>query len=155
MQPAMNLGQGKICTVDRVFIDTNILCYTVDAADITKQNFCAKILSKLSRSGTGRISTQSLQEFSNVVIKKLKFPPEVTVEFLSSLIKSFKIYNNKPKNVQEAVRICGRYQLSFWDSLIISAAKASRCKIVYSEDLTDGQIIDGVKIVNPFKLNDL
>ena len=81
MQPAMSPGQWKICTVDRVFIDTNILCYTVDAADITKKNFCAKILSKLSRSGTGRISTQSLQEFSNVVIKKLKFPPEVTVEF--------------------------------------------------------------------------
>ena len=40
---------------------------------------------------------------------------------------------------------------SNYDSLIIAAAKAEDCEIVYSEDLNDGQVVDGVKIVNPFK----
>jgi predicted nucleic acid-binding protein len=53
----------------------------------------------------------------------------------------------------EAFRISERYQFSFWDSLIVAAALEAQCSILYTEDLQDGQIIDGIlEIKNPFDI---
>ena len=52
--------------------------------------------------------------------------------------------------IKKGIDIKFRYQLSFWDSLIVSAAKSAKCNIILSEDLQDGQVIEGVKIQNPF-----
>ena len=61
------------------------------------------------------------------------------------------MHTNTVKDILEAITISIKNQLSSYDSLIIAAAKAEGCETVYSEDLNDGQEVDGVKIVNPFK----
>ncbi len=53
--------------------------------------------------------------------------------------------------LDDALAIKARYQLSYWDSAIIAAAKHGNCSEVLSEDMNDGQDYGGVKVVNPFK----
>jgi predicted nucleic acid-binding protein len=52
---------------------------------------------------------------------------------------------------EEAVQIQDRFKISYWDSAIVAAAKRGRCNTLYSEDLADGQIYDGIRVVNPFR----
>ena len=63
---------------------------------------------------------------------------------------AFPVHCNTVKDVLTAISISIKTQFSFYDSLIVAAAKAENCDIVYSEDLNNGQEIDGIKIVNPF-----
>jgi predicted nucleic acid-binding protein len=62
---------------------------------------------------------------------------------------------NTCDTIEEAINISIASRLSFWDALIIASAGTANCSAVYSEDLNDGQIIRGVRIVNPFKLSPL
>jgi len=62
------------------------------------------------------------------------------------------VHVNKPATVEQACRIADNYKFSFYDSLIVSAALACNCAILYSEDMHHGQLIeDRLKIINPFK----
>ena len=70
------------------------------------------------------------------------------VEYYSA---AFPVHCNNVQDILAAIKISISTQFSFYDSLILSAAKAENCAIVYSEDLNDGQEVDGIKIVNPFK----
>lgn len=57
--------------------------------------------------------------------------------------------------VRAAARLCHEARLSFWDALIVVAASRSKAKILYTEDLSDGQVILGVEIVNLFRAEQL
>ena len=70
------------------------------------------------------------------------------VEYYSA---AFPVHCNNVQDILAAIKISISTQFSFYDSLILSAAKAENCAIVYSKDLNDGQEVDGIKIVNPFK----
>lgn len=131
------------------FLDTNILvyCYTVTEPDkLIKAQNVAKLPDVI-------VSTQVLQEFSNTLNKKFKVPWENIGLALEEVRKNFKVHINTDVTISKACKIAGRYGFSFYDSLIIAAAQENECTILYSEDLQDGQIIEGkLKIVNPFKM---
>jgi predicted nucleic acid-binding protein len=134
-----------------VFVDTNILVYAHDRAAGVRHDVAAQVMDACWSSGTGRISVQVLNEFFVTVTRKLKpgMPPEKAWEHCSVLFA----WNPMGLDVQvmeEGWRIYRRYKLSWWDALIVGTAILSRCEVLYSEDLVDGQLIDGVRIVNPF-----
>ena len=136
---------------DKAFLDSNILLYFFDEHDSRKQMLARNLVESLLTSKKGQISTQTLQEYFNVVTKKLKCDKaeaEKDVRYYSAI---FPVHTNTVKDILEAITISIKDQLSFYDSLIIAAAKAEGFETVYSEDLNDGQEVDGVKIVNPFK----
>ncbi len=54
--------------------------------------------------------------------------------------------------LDDALEIKARYQISYWDSAIVAAARAGDCSEILSEDMSHGQDYGGVKVVNPFKL---
>jgi predicted nucleic acid-binding protein len=64
--------------------------------------------------------------------------------------KDWQIVVNTPDSIIEALSIEARYQISFWDALIVHAAEISGAAILYSEDLSDGQLYGNVRVVNPF-----
>lgn len=134
----------------KVFFDSNILIYVVDDRDLTKQNKAIEIITKSIDSENGIISTQSLQEFYNVTTRKLRCTPEKAKEYAKNFASSFDVQQISPDMIYNAIDISIANKISFWDSLIVSAAQDSGCVIIYSEDLNDGQIINGVKILNPF-----
>ena len=134
----------------KVFFDSNILVYSVDESVPEKKEIASQLLAKAANSKTGIISTQSLQEFFNVAVKKLNLSKQAAREYVELFSKQFPVTKVSVPLIMDAIDISIKNDLSFWDSLIISAATDTGCIIVYSEDMNSGQIISGTKILNPF-----
>ena len=102
-------------------------------------------------SGTGILSTQVLQEFYVNVTRKIPRPLaiESARQIVADLLK-WDLVVNSGNSILDAIDIQERYNFSFWDAMIISAAVAGGADTLLSEDLTDGQVIDNVTISNPF-----
>ena len=135
---------------NKIFFDTNILVYSVDENDLQKKEIASQLLTDASSSKTGIISTQSLQEFYNVAVKKLKLSKLIAKEYVELFSSQLTVRQVTVPLILNAIDISIKNKLSFWDSLILSSANDNGCIIVYSEDLNNGQIVGGTKILNPF-----
>jgi len=136
--------------VPKGFIDTNILVYQMDKRNPEKKNTCRSIVRDLVSRNDAVISTQVLQEFYVVCTTRLKLKP-VFVKGLIHGFENMEVVTIGPDLIKEAIDTSVQSDISFWDSLIVVAAEAARCKYLYTEDLNDGQIIRNVRIQNPFK----
>ena len=135
---------------DKPFVDTNILVYAHDLVAGIKNERARALVGKLWSTGGGVLSTQVLQELCINLRRKALRP--LTVEETRSLIEDYsdwEIVVNTQNSVIEALTIEARYQISFWDALIVHAAERAGAAILYSEDLSDGQIYGSVRVVNP------
>lgn len=134
---------------DRVFVDTNIFVYADDLAAKTKRPRAREVLSELIAERRAVVSTQVMQEYFVTAIKKLGMSAERArsrVEVLNRL----DVVVIRPEHVLGAIDLHRLHALSFWDALVIKSASAAGCARLLSEDLNDGQVIDGVTIENPF-----
>ena len=136
----------------KYFIDTNIFIYSFDASNIQKQNKSKEIIANALENSNGIISYQVIQEFLNVSTKKFKSPLIIAdaqrvlttiLEPLCEVFSSIELYH-------QALEISERWQYSFYDSLVLSAAIKADCKTIYSEDLQHRQTIQNLQIINPF-----
>jgi predicted nucleic acid-binding protein len=136
--------------MSKVFIDTNILAYSMDNHNSIKKKKCRDLLRKAHHDQQGVISTQVMQEFYITATKKLGADPLIVKEVLLSLDR-FETVTITPEIIQEAIDCSIISRISFWDALIISAAQSARCEKIWTEDLNHGQIIRGVLIENPLR----
>jgi predicted nucleic acid-binding protein len=136
--------------VDKIFIDTNILVYTVDKFDKTKQKIARELVKEAIINDTAVISTQVLQEFYNVCTVKLHMKPLKVKGYIHNYTKNIEVVQNGSTIIERGIDISILSQISFWDALLIAAAEFSNCVELMTEDLNDGQIVNGVKIKNPF-----
>ncbi len=133
----------------RSFIDTNVLV-CADAADAKdKRQRAAELIVEHLRSGAGVVSTQVLHEFVSAAVRKLALPLEI-VRARIHLYCRFEVVNATPAAVQEALDLHALHGLSYWDALIVQAARQSGCARLLTEHLHAGATIAGVRIVNPF-----
>jgi predicted nucleic acid-binding protein len=135
---------------DKVFVDTNILVYAHDRAAGTKHERARALVEKLWKSDGGVISTQVLQELCVSLQRKVARP--LSSNEIRNLIEDYMAWGvvvNTAESIVEALTIGSRYKISFWDALIVHAAGISGAAILYSEDLSDGQQYDSVRVVNP------
>ncbi len=133
------------------FVDTNVLVYAYDAADPAKQRRAQAVLEGLWRSRTGTLSTQVLQEFYSVATSKLKPAVELgEAREIISLYSAWPIVLIEPSLIINASRVSEQHQLSFWDALLVEAARAAGATQLLTEDMNHGQSIQGVRIENPF-----
>lgn len=135
-----------------VFVDTNVLVYARDASDPEKQAAAAAWMQHLWASAGGRLSLQVLQEYYVTVTRELD--PGLTADEARDDIRDLAAW--RPIRIDEAVveaawRLEGRYELSFWDSLIVAAAQAAACEAILTEDLRHGLEVDGLRIADPFQ----
>jgi predicted nucleic acid-binding protein len=135
---------------DPVFVDTNVLIYAVDEADRKRHQAARAWRAELWKSRRGRISFQVLQEFYVKVTQKW---PDAR---LAARAEVTDLLTWRPVVVDAGIlrqgwKIQDRYQLSFWDCLIVAAAKAASCKYLLTEDLQPDQDLDGVVVVSPFR----
>lgn len=135
--------------MSKIFIDTNILMYTLDPKDQEKKDQARKIVKKVVEAHQPVISTQVIEEFYVVASRKLKADP-ITVKNIIHNFHNMEIVNNDLELIEEAIDISILSQLSFWDALIIAAAEKANCEYVISEDLSSGQSYRGIKVLNPF-----
>jgi predicted nucleic acid-binding protein len=135
----------------RAFIDTNILIYAYDDRDIEKQQIARELLRDTVADGQAVISTQVVQEFCNVVLKKFS---KTDLPGLRKVIdKTFGLsLEHTPDEAfyNRALLLFEKNSISFYDVLIVQAAIDLRCDVLYSEDLQTERTIEGVAIVNPF-----
>ena len=136
----------------KCFVDTNILMYAHDAAGGLKHEKAKAVVEELWRTRTGVISTQVLQELC-VNLRRKVSPPldrqatrEIVVDYLA-----WDVCVNTGESILEALDIEERYGISFWDALIVQSAEATGAALLYSEDLSDGQVYGTVRVLNPLK----
>jgi predicted nucleic acid-binding protein len=132
-----------------VFVDSNVLVYWVDGSELEKQRMASAWIEELWRKRCGRLSFQVLQEFFHATTKRR---PEIA-ERIRTEVRHLLVWHPVTVDfllLERAWKIQDRYRLSFWDSLIVAAAKAADCQWLLTEDLQDGQAIDGITVVNPF-----
>lgn len=130
---------------DDFFIDSNIALYALD-----KVTFKNKIALELIEKNP-IISTQVVLESINICLKKFKFSKEVSYQHGMYLMDTCALKLIDETTLILAFEISIQFQYSHWDSLIISSALQNNCKILYSEDLQNGQVIrNKLTIVNPF-----
>ena len=134
--------------MNKTFIDTNIIVYANDGRDKIKQKKAIKIITELMESGQGTISTQVLQEYACVALKKLDQAHDVVLRQLK-LLETIEVIKQSPEMIRRAIEIMFSYTISFWDSCIISNAEYGNCSVIFSEDLNTGHYYSGIKVVNP------
>jgi predicted nucleic acid-binding protein len=133
-----------------VFVDTNILIYALDPRDRSKQSVAQAWLTRCWRTRSGRVSTQVLNEFyvNLVRLKGAAFKDRARAE-----VRNLMAWNPCPIDaamLETAWGIADDNSISHWDALIVSAAIHQNCEALLSEDLKHDQMIEGVRIVNPF-----
>jgi predicted nucleic acid-binding protein len=133
------------------FVDTNILVYARDAGEPVKQARAMDVLRVLWETRRGRVSLQVLQEYYVTVTCKLKpgLPQEDARDDVIALL-AWRPLATSGSTLTKAWEIEDRFGFSWWDSLIVASALENRCQLLLSEDLQDGQQIDGLRILNPF-----
>lgn len=131
------------------FIDTNILVYAEANDEPAKQTAALALLRRLKLTDSGIRSTQVLQEFANVAIRKMHLDANHVRKQLSAH-QQFELLQVTPAIIRGALDLHQTRSLSFFGALIVQAASAAGCDTLYTEDLNGGEIINGVKIVNPF-----
>ena len=134
----------------RVFVDTNVLIYSVDSHDPVKQQVAREALRQIERERCGVISTQVAQEFYVTATRKLGIEPLVAKEMAHAL-RRLDVVLVDLDLVGEAVDCSILNRLSFWDALVVVAAEKAGCAEVWTEDMNDGQTIRGVNLHNPFR----
>ncbi|MFA5074993.1 MAG: PIN domain-containing protein [Candidatus Babeliales bacterium] len=135
-------------TRDKIFVDTNILIYFYTKTEKNKLLNLEKILIDSDLI----ISTQVLNELSNVLIKKFNLTSIEIVSIIKELSKWCFVYNIEITTIIYALHISQKYKFSYFDSLMLAAALENDCKIIFSEDMHHECIIEKtLHIFNPFK----
>jgi predicted nucleic acid-binding protein len=135
----------------REFVDANVLVYAFDSAAGLKHEAATELLTRLWDSGTGCLSIQVLQEFFVTVTRKVALP--LSIDEAADRIREFatwKIFAPSVDDVLAAIILHMQAKLSFWDAMVVQAAAQSGCDVLWTEDMSDGQLVRGVRIRNPF-----
>jgi len=132
-----------------VFVDSNVFLYALDEADPKKRQAARNWRAELWKSRRGRVSFQVLGEFYvNALRKQPAARDEVSAEVRDLLAWNPVIADGIL--LEQGWKIQDRYQFSYWDALIVAAAKVCGCRYLLTEDLQSGQKLDGIEVVNPF-----
>ena len=137
---------------DRYFVDTNILMYAHDNAAGEKHERAKTLVEELWREREGVVRTQVLQELAVNLRRKAARPldAKATRELVADYL-TWQVVVNGGESILEALDLEARFQISFWDALVVQAAQASGAEILYSEDLSDGQTYGTVRVINPLR----
>ena len=135
----------------KIFVDSNVLIYAHDEDAGVRQRRAAEWLEKLWESRTGCLSTQVMQEFYVNVTQKIK--TRLSPGAAREILRNYTPWVHAPLTaltVLRASEIAEVWKLSFWDSMIVAAAEQEGAGELLTEDMNPGQVIAGVKILNPF-----
>jgi predicted nucleic acid-binding protein len=133
----------------RGFLDTNVLVYAEDASNPEKQEKAIALILELAGQRSAVVSIQVLSEYFHTVTRKLHVGAAVArsqVEFYAR----FQVVEPTVTDVLGAIDLHRLHGMSYWDSLILRCAKQAGCPVLFTEDMQHGQLVDGVRIENPF-----
>ena len=133
-----------------ILLDSNILVYVVDAHQVERQEKAIGLVRSLAQTRSGRLSAQCLSEFMSVSIKKLGLSPAEAIGQVERWVRVFPVFPLTPQIILEAARGVRDHGLAYYDAQIWAAARLGQISIVFSEDFQEGQVLEGVRFINPF-----
>jgi predicted nucleic acid-binding protein len=133
----------------RSFFDTNVLIYTDDRSATAKRRRALDLVAEYRRAHTGVASLQVLQEYFVTVTRELHVDAAIARRKVE-LLAEFDVVIPELADVLAAIDLHRLHGFSFWDALVLRAAKQAGCSVLFSEDMQDAREVDGVRIVNPF-----
>jgi predicted nucleic acid-binding protein len=131
------------------FFDTNILIYADDALSPEKHALAIELFAHHRERDTAVISLQVLQEYYATVTRKLGFDPELAQRKVEMLAQG-NVVRFEARDVIAAIELHRLTRISFWDAMIVHAARLAGASVLYTEDLQHGTVLGGVPVVNPF-----
>jgi predicted nucleic acid-binding protein len=136
----------------RYFLDANILVYSFDTEARAKLRRATELIREAVASRRGIVSCQVVQEFFNLAFRRFAEPMSQmeAEQYLGTVFGPLLAVDSSVALYQEALAINQRYRMNWFDSLIVAAAMAGECEVLYSEDLQDGQKFGGLQVENPF-----
>jgi len=137
---------------DKFFLDTNIFVYSFDQSAPAKAGRAAQLIREALTTQKGVISYQVVQEFFNVALKRFSQPMQAAdaAQYLIAVFRPLLAVHSSQALYAEALFLYARGGVSWYDSLIVSAAIQARCEILFSEDLQHGQRFGALHVRNPF-----
>jgi predicted nucleic acid-binding protein len=136
-----------------VFVDTNVLIYSEDGADSARQARAIDWLRELWQRRCGRLSTQVLNEFYVNATRRIQPPmPAGDARAEVRRYQRWQPWAIDHATVETAWSVESRFGFNYWDALIVAAAQQQGCELLLTEDLQHDQQIDGVRVINPFKV---
>jgi len=134
---------------DKVFIDSNIILYAYSRTEPSRREVANALIFSTP---DALISTQVINEVTNILYKKFRLDSKGIEAVIDEIAGVFSIVNFTLETQKYAIHIKERYQLQYYDSLILATALEHGCRILYSEDMQHNQLIEGrLRIVNPFR----
>jgi predicted nucleic acid-binding protein len=140
----------NVSTVGKAFFDTNVLLYMHSSADAEKRARAQELFDNHLQLHSIVLSTQVIQEFYAVGSRKLAFSRQYLKEEVGKFL-ALPLVLIGPSQILRAIENEERYQISFWDALILAAAESGGAEVVYTEDLNHDQQYGPVLVRNPFK----
>lgn len=140
-------------SASRFFLDTNVLVYSFDKRDATKQQRAQALVEEALETGRGVISSQVVQEFLNVATRKFAAPMSTAdaLRFLNDVLNPMCEVFPSISLFERALIVRDTTGYAFYDALIVAAAIQAGCKTLFTEDLQDGRRIEGLLIRDPFQ----
>ena len=133
----------------RSFIDTNVLVYAEASDEPAKQRVALDLLKRLFETTSGVLSTQVMQEYCNVAIKKLKLPA-AHIRAQLDLYEQFEVVQVTPAIIRAGLDLHQTRSVAFYDAIVLASAQTAGCGLLLSEDMNPGELVGGVRTVNPF-----
>ena len=139
--------------IAEVLLDTNVLVYAYERSEPAKQQRASDLLNALLAKAVVKISTQVLAEFFVTITRKLSAPLALDMarERVQRYMLLCDVVDVTRATVVEAMRGAREYRLHYWAAQIWAAARLAGIGLVFSEDFSDGAVLDGVRFVNPFR----
>ena len=131
------------------FFDTNILVYTDDSSALAKQQRASTLFHEHFSAGNAVLSLQVLQEYFSAATRKLGLANEIA-QHRVQIFSLANVVRFAVNDIIAAIELHRLTRISFWDAMILHAARVSGAKILYSEDFQHGAVLGGVRVVNPF-----
>jgi predicted nucleic acid-binding protein len=134
---------------ERFSLDTNILVYSVDR-QAGHRHEIAKHIMRIASLKACHLTLQSISEFYAVVTRKRIMPQANAAQVAEDLINVFRIAAASAGAVRMALRTAANGEASYWDALLVATAAEAGCTTILTEDLADGTLLHGVRLLNPF-----
>ena len=129
--------------------DSNVFVYLHDEAAPAKRAVARQVVDRLMRDESA-IALQVVGEYQNVLRRRLKAPSWVAAQEARTLLEAFDVFPPTRSAAERALEQLAVGRLSYWDGLLLAAAAEARCTVMLSEDMHDGGVVFGVKVINPF-----
>lgn len=145
----MPTGWKRLLATSKISLDSNVLIYAVGRQTDPRARIASEILRLLPKSDAV-LALQALAEFANVTTRKLGLAASAASEAIAQLATLAPIVQADRSTIQKALHLSEHHRLQFWDAMLVATINAAGATVLFSEDMQDDQMIDGVRIVNPF-----